>query len=86
MPTCRGPNNATAGNCRRCSFTRALKPRGILSRRILAIVEYDSAVAGLEKAKRWLARYEPPPIDPALDEALRNFVARREREIPASLT
>ena len=25
----------------------------------------DSAAAGLEKAKRWLARYEPPPIDPA---------------------
>ena len=45
----------------------------------------DSAAAGLEKAKRWLARYEPPPIDPALDEALRDFVARREREIPASL-
>ena len=46
----------------------------------------DSAAAGLEKAKRWLDRYEPPPIDPALDEALRDFVARREREIPATLT
>ena len=46
----------------------------------------DSAAAGLEKAKRWLARYEPPPIDPALDGALRDFVARREREIPATLS
>ena len=46
----------------------------------------DSAAAGLEKAKRWLARYEAPPIDPAQDEALRDFVARREREIPATLT
>ena len=46
----------------------------------------DSAAAGIEKAKRWLARYEPPPIDPATDAALRDFVARREREIPATLT
>jgi len=42
----------------------------------------DSACIGLEKAKRWLERYEAPPIDSALDEALRAFVARREREIP----
>ena len=46
----------------------------------------DAAALGVEKAKRWLARYEPPPLDPALDEALADFVARREREIPASLT
>ena len=31
--------------------------------------------------KQWLRDYEAPPIDPALDEALRDFVARRKREI-----
>ena len=46
----------------------------------------ESAEVGIEKAKRWLRRYEAPPMDPALDEALRAFVARREREIPPSLT
>ena len=44
----------------------------------------DAATVGIEKAKKWLERYEPPLIDPALDEALGAFVARREREIPAT--
>jgi trimethylamine--corrinoid protein Co-methyltransferase len=28
-----------------------------------------------------LAQYEPPPLDPAIAEALRDYVARREREL-----
>lgn len=40
---------------------------------------------GLDKAKRWLERYEAPPIDPGLDEALQDFVERRTAEIPESL-
>ncbi|MGH2524706.1 MAG: trimethylamine methyltransferase family protein, partial [Anaerolineales bacterium] len=28
-----------------------------------------------------LAHYEPPPIDPGLQDALREYVARREREL-----
>ena len=32
--------------------------------------------------KRRLAEYEPPAIDPAVDEALRDFVARRKSEMP----
>ena len=35
--------------------------------------------------RRWqetLARYEPPPIDPGIDEGLREFVARRKAEMP----
>ncbi len=31
--------------------------------------------------KRLLEEYEPPPIDPAIDEALRDFVARRKLEL-----
>ena len=34
--------------------------------------------------KRMLAEYEPPPIDPGVDEALREFVARRKAEVPDS--
>ncbi len=30
--------------------------------------------------KRLLADYEQPPIDPGVDEALKDFVARRKRE------
>ncbi|MGC1488845.1 MAG: trimethylamine methyltransferase family protein [Albidovulum sp.] len=33
--------------------------------------------------KRMLAEYERPPIDDAVDEALRDFVARRKSEITA---
>ncbi len=43
----------------------------------------DSEAVGVQKAKTWLQKYEAPPIDPALDEALLEFVARRESEIPA---
>ena len=37
----------------------------------------------LKKARDLLAAYEEPKLDPARDEALRDFIARREREIPA---
>ena len=38
----------------------------------------DRAVA---KARKMLAEYESPPLDAAIDEELRDFIARREREI-----
>ena len=34
--------------------------------------------------KRMLADYEPPPIDPAIDEALLDFIARRKAAFPDS--
>jgi trimethylamine--corrinoid protein Co-methyltransferase len=34
--------------------------------------------------KRMLADYEPPPIDPAVDEALLDFIARRKASFPDS--
>ncbi len=37
----------------------------------------------LEEAKNLLKAYEEPTLDAAIDEALRDYVARREREIPA---
>ncbi|MBI1801608.1 MAG: trimethylamine methyltransferase family protein [Chloroflexi bacterium] len=33
--------------------------------------------------KKWLASYELPPIDPGVDEALRDFITRRKAEISA---
>jgi trimethylamine--corrinoid protein Co-methyltransferase len=35
--------------------------------------------------KQMLAEYEEPPLDPAVDEALRDYVARRKTEIGGSL-
>jgi trimethylamine--corrinoid protein Co-methyltransferase len=34
--------------------------------------------------KRMLAEYEAPPIDPAIDEALLDFIARRKASMPDS--
>ena len=44
--------------------------------------EKDAAARGLEAARRMLAAYEPPPLDPGVAEAIADFVARRERELP----
>ncbi|MEM1100205.1 MAG: trimethylamine methyltransferase family protein, partial [Pseudomonadota bacterium] len=38
----------------------------------------------LRRAKTLLDEYEEPKLDVATDEALRDFIARREREIPAA--
>lgn len=37
----------------------------------------------LKHARKLLADYEEPGLDPAVDEALLDYIARREREIPA---
>ncbi len=41
----------------------------------------DSYTRANKKVKQLLADYEPPDIDPALEEALADFVARRKSEI-----
>ncbi|MCP4316444.1 MAG: trimethylamine methyltransferase family protein [Hyphomicrobiales bacterium] len=43
----------------------------------------DITERALEFAKRLLSDYEEPSLDPAKDEELRDYIARREREIPA---
>ncbi len=45
----------------------------------------QSDAVGVDKAKAWLAHYEPPPIDDALDQALCEFIARREKELPSKV-
>jgi len=40
------------------------------------------ARAPLSAAKKTLAEYEPPPLDPGIDEALADFVARRKAQLP----
>ncbi|MFW2332892.1 trimethylamine methyltransferase family protein [Ilumatobacter sp.] len=42
----------------------------------------DSAQRANDTWKQQLATYEPPPIDEAVDEELRDFVARRKAELP----
>lgn len=46
--------------------------------------EKDVTARALEFARRLLADYEEPRLDPGTDEALRDYIARREREIPAA--
>ena len=42
----------------------------------------DAQTRAFERWKQMLADYEAPPIDPASDEALQEFIARRKRELP----
>ena len=44
--------------------------------------ELDSVMRANHKWKQLLADYEPPPLDDALDEALRDFMARRKQSMP----
>jgi trimethylamine--corrinoid protein Co-methyltransferase len=46
----------------------------------------DADRRATEAAQRLLARYEPPPLDPAVDEALLDFIARRKAELPDNVT
>jgi trimethylamine--corrinoid protein Co-methyltransferase len=42
----------------------------------------DAARRANRRWKKLLADYEPPPLDPAIDEALGDFVARRKASMP----
>jgi trimethylamine---corrinoid protein Co-methyltransferase len=46
----------------------------------------DANQRATEAAKRLLAQYEPPPLDPAIDEALQDFMTRRKAELPNAVT
>ncbi len=42
----------------------------------------DANARALARCEEMLARYEAPALDPAVDEALRDFIRRREAELP----
>jgi len=42
----------------------------------------DSATRANKAWKKMLAEYEAPPLDPAVDEALLDFIARKKRSMP----
>jgi trimethylamine--corrinoid protein Co-methyltransferase len=44
----------------------------------------DITERALARARGLLGAYEEPKLDPGVDEALRDYIARREREIPAA--
>lgn len=48
-----------------------------------AEVAQDTTERALAHAERLLREYEVPRLDPATDEALQDYMARRKREIPA---
>jgi len=43
----------------------------------------DCTDRALRTAKQMLRDYEKPALDPAINEALLDYIARRERDIPA---
>ena len=45
--------------------------------------EQDITERSLKTARQMLKDYEAPALDPAINEALLDYIARREREIPA---
>lgn len=44
----------------------------------------DATTRALDAARATLAAYEEPALDPGVDEELRDYIARRERDIPAA--
>ena len=42
----------------------------------------DANQRALRRAKEMIRSYEPPPMDEAVDEALREYIAKREAELP----
>jgi len=45
----------------------------------------DASERAIERAKALLASYQPPALDPLVDEALKAFIAEREAELPDSV-
>ncbi len=46
----------------------------------------DSARVGLDRARDWLNRYEAPAMDRSLDQALLEFIRKKTRELPKTVT
>jgi len=46
----------------------------------------DAETRALALAREKLAAYEPPPLDPGTDEALRDFIARRKAVLPTGVS
>ena len=46
--------------------------------------EVEITERALNHARKLLAEYQEPHLNPAIDEALRDYIARREREIPTA--
>ena len=50
---------------------------------VIALTAAALAAPSLAHAKRLLTDYVEPKLDEGIDEALRDYIARREHEIPA---
>ena len=46
----------------------------------------DASARAHATARRMLDAYQAPPLDPGVDEALRDFIARRKAELPDAVT
>ena len=68
----------------RANFERAFYRSVVADNNSFEQWEQDGSLDAAQRAnviwKRMLAEYEPPPLDPAIDEALTDFIERRKSE------
>ena len=50
---------------------------------VAALQGFNLEVRAGETWRKWLAAYEEPPLNPSVDEELRDFIGRRKRELAA---
>jgi trimethylamine--corrinoid protein Co-methyltransferase len=74
-----------------CAHTQANFENAFYRSTIADNNSYEQWLAEGEKAadqranalwKKWLAEYEAPPLDPGIDEALKDFIARKKASMP----
>jgi len=70
----------TAARCRTEFYTATLTDRRNYESWLSSAAE-DAAQRAHRLWQEWLAQYQPPPLDPAIDDALQSYVKRREREL-----
>ncbi len=73
------------------NYRRSLRPSPLVETRGYEAWQADGAPTIAQRAEslwqEWLGQYQEPPIDPGLEEAIRDFVERRKRgeAVPSSL-
>jgi len=83
-----GPGGHYLGHAHtQANFERAFFMPGLLDNNAIEQWQAEGGIEiterALRRARKWLEDYEEPRLDEGTDEALRDYMARRMREIPA---
>ena len=81
------PEEGGDGKLHQADFQRAFFMPKLFNNDLIEQWQADGSVEitgrALQQAKRLLDDYQEPKLDPGIDEALRDYIERRKREIPA---